>query len=84
MNEYAFGRRIFVAVGIAVILLAGMVGFVIGSNGAQVRPSIVVFGVLTLPVTPGTMAAYASVLAAVIVTALLGAVSVASRYDEHA
>jgi hypothetical protein len=73
-----------VGVGIAVVLLAGVVGFIIGAKGAESTSTIVVFGTIALPASGGAIAAYGVALAAAIVGLLFGAVSVASRYDEHA
>ena len=84
MNEHARGRRLLIGIGIAVVILAGVVGFVIGGQGAETRSVIVVFGTVALPATGGAIALYGAVFAALVVGALFGAVSLASRYDEHA
>ena len=84
MIERARGRRVLIGVGIAVVVLAGIVGFVIGGKSAETRSTIVVFGTVALPASGGAVAAYGAALAALVVGTLFGAVSLASRYDEHA
>jgi hypothetical protein len=76
------GRRIFVVVGVTVVFLAGLLGFFVGANGADVAPAISVLGVFSLPTTPVTMTLYGMVLAVVSLAGLFGLVTLASRFDE--
>lgn len=78
------GRRILLALGVGTVLLGGLLGFVVGANGASVRPTLTVFDVLTVPLTPLAMAGYGALVVAVAIGLLYGAISVASRYDSHA
>jgi hypothetical protein len=76
------GRRIFVVVGVTVVFLAGLLGFFVGANGADVAPAISVLGVFSLPTTPVTMTLYGMGLAVVSLAGLFGLVTLASRFDE--
>jgi hypothetical protein len=81
MSSEGTGRRILLAVGLLMIVVAGILGFVVGSNGGAGRATITVFGALALPATPGAMALYGIVLAAVVEGALFSAVEYASRVE---
>lgn len=76
------GRRIFLVIAVTVVLLAGGLGFVVGSNGASVAPTITVLGRFALPTTPVTMTVYGMVLALVSLVALFGLVTLASQFDD--
>lgn len=76
------GRRIFGVVAVTVVALAGVIGFVVGSNGAAVAPTIAVVGGIDLPTTPVTMTLYGMGLATLSLAALFGLVTLASRYDD--
>jgi hypothetical protein len=76
------GSRIFLVVGVTVVLLAGLLGFFVGSNGAAVAPTISVLWGISVPTTPVTMTVYGMLLALVSLAALFGLVSVASQFDD--
>ncbi|RDI70396.1 DUF7520 family protein [Halopelagius longus] len=77
------GRRILLGVGATVVVLAGVVGFFIGSNGAETAPRVAVLGgLVTIPTTPLSMSLYAALVAAGVLTVLFGLVAVASRYED--
>jgi hypothetical protein len=76
------GRRIFGVVAVSVVLLAGLIGFVVGSNGAATAPVISVLGLVSIPTTPVTMTLYGAALAAISLLGLFGLVTLASRFDD--
>jgi ribose/xylose/arabinose/galactoside ABC-type transport system permease subunit len=76
------GRRIFAVIAVVVVLLAGVLGFFVGSNGADVAPAVSVLGLFALPTTPVTMTLYGMVLAAGSLVGLFGLVTLASRFDD--
>jgi prolipoprotein diacylglyceryltransferase len=65
-----------------VVLLAGVIGFFVGSNSAEASPTFEVFGTVALPTTPLSVTLYGMLLAAVFMAGLFAAVEFASRYDE--
>ena len=80
--QFVDGRRIFVVVAASVVALAGVIGFFVGSNGADVAPTISVFGLLAIPTTPATLTLYGMVLAVVALAVLFGLVTLASRFED--
>ncbi|WP_318570061.1 DUF7520 family protein [Salinigranum marinum] len=76
------GRPIFVVIAVTVVLLAGVIGFFVGSNGATVAPAIQVVGGIALPTTPVTMTLYGMAIAVLSLGGLFGLVTLASRFDE--
>jgi hypothetical protein len=76
------GRRVFLVIAVTVVVLAGVLGFFVGSNGAAVAPTISVFGQFSLPTTPVTMTVYGMLLAVVSLAVLFGLVTAASRFDD--
>lgn len=82
MNDERTGRRVLLAVGGIVVLLAGLVGFFIGSNNAGSSPTFEVFSTVVLPTTPTSVALYGMLFAGVVVGGLFAAVEAASRYDD--
>ncbi len=82
-SDPGFGRRIFVRVGLIVIVISGILGFIIGGDGASVKPTIQVYGGITIPTTGPMVALYAVVLSALIVGVLLGAIELASRAENR-
>ncbi|XVH31489.1 DUF7520 family protein [Haloferacaceae archaeon DSL9] len=77
------GRRVFLFLGIVVIAIGGLLGLFVGANGAEVTPELTPLGLVSVPVTPGTVALYGMVVAALFVGGLYGAVSFASRFDSE-
>jgi hypothetical protein len=75
-------RGIFVVIAVTVVLLAGIIGFFVGSNGATVAPTIQVAGGIALPTTPVTMTLYGMGIAVLSLGGLFGLVTFASRFDE--
>ncbi|WP_380676814.1 DUF7520 family protein [Salinigranum sp. GCM10025319] len=80
--QFVDGRRVFVVIAASVVVLAGVIGFFVGSNGADVAPTISVFGLLAIPTTPATLTLYGMGLAVVALAALFGLVTLASRFDD--
>ena len=78
------GRRILLALGGSMVLLGGLLGFFVGANGGEALTELTLFGVLTVPVSPGAMTLYGMIVIAVAIALLYGAVSLASRYDSNA
>lgn len=77
------GRRILLSVGGVVVALAGMVGFFVGSNGAESVPRMSLLGgAVTFPTTPLSMTLYAALLATLMLSTLFGLVALASRYED--
>ncbi|MFC6825446.1 DUF7520 family protein [Halopelagius fulvigenes] len=77
------GRRILLGVGAVVVALAGIVGFFVGSNGAETVPRAAVLGgLVTIPTTPLSMSLYAVFVTTAVLAALFGLVAVASRYED--
>ena len=75
------GRRLLLALGGLVIPLGGMIGFIVGANGGgDVMSKFSLFGLLTVPLTPGAMTLYGMILITVAIGILYGAVEIASRY----
>jgi hypothetical protein len=81
-DERTDGNRIFLVIAVTVVVLAGILGFFVGSNGAAVAPTIPLLGGLELPTTPVTMTAYGMVLAVVSLAVLFGLVTLASQFDD--
>ncbi|TQQ78747.1 hypothetical protein EGH24_12955 [Halonotius terrestris] len=79
------GRRLLLALGGFVILLGGVLGFIVGANGGgDIMSELSVFGLLTVPLTPGAMTLYGMVVVTVAIVTLYTAVELASRYDTDA
>ncbi|MDS0298896.1 hypothetical protein NDI76_09075 [Halogeometricum sp. S1BR25-6] len=76
------GRSILLAVGVSVVALSGVLGFFIGSNGAEAVPRSALFGgLLVIPTTPLSMTAYAVTLSTLVLAVLFGLVELASRME---
>jgi len=78
------GRRILLGLGGGLVLLGGLLGFIVGGNGGETLSELTLFGILTVPVSPGAMTLYGMIVVAVAIALLYGAVSLASRYDTNA
>lgn len=81
-TDVADGRPILLAVGVSVVLVSGLIGFFIGSNGSVVGPEATLFGVVTVPTTPATMAGAGMVLSVLLLGTLFGLVELATRLEE--
>jgi hypothetical protein len=78
------GRAILLAVGAGVVVISGIVGWIIGSNGAETVPETTVLGTgLSIPTTPETLAVYGAVLSALVLGTLFGLVEFASRVEDR-
>lgn len=75
------GRRILLAVGLAVVAVAGLIGFVVGTNNADRAATTELFGVVAVPVTGPSMALAGVVLAALALGTLFGLVELAARLE---
>nr|WP_241429812.1 hypothetical protein [Haloferax larsenii] len=82
MSDRMGGRRVFLVIGVSVVLISGILGVFIGENGGQVTESIQLFGVLSLPTTPVAFALYGMVVSVFALGALFGLVEFASRLEE--
>lgn len=80
-DDTGVGRRILLSLGVGMIALGGVLGFVVGANGGGEFNTIKPFGLLTVPISPGAMTLYGMVVITVAIGTLYGLVSVASRYD---
>jgi hypothetical protein len=78
------GRSILLAVGVGVVATSGLLGFFIGSNGAEAVPEASLLGgLLVLPTTPLSMTLYGVVLSTVVLAVLFGLVELASRMEDE-
>lgn len=80
-DDRALGRRILSLLGIGMIGLGGVLGFIVGANGGGGINAIEPFGLVTVPISPGAMTLYGMVVITVAIGTLYSLVSVASRYD---
>ncbi|MGQ4555060.1 DUF7520 family protein [Halobellus sp. GM3] len=77
------GRKILLSVGASVVAISGIVGWIVGSNGAEAVPESTLFGTgLSIPTTPTTFALYGVVVSALILGVLFGLVELASRLED--
>ena len=81
MTEDTRGRRIVVAVGVVVVALAGVVGFVVGENAAESGESVQVFGSVAIPASGPALGAFGALLAAAVLGGLFALVELASRLE---
>ena len=75
-------RPIFGVVAVVIVLLAGGIGAIVGASGQQRSVAMDLFGVVSFPMTPVSMAAFGVLVTAGLLAVLFSLVSVASRYDE--
>ncbi|MFC7042178.1 hypothetical protein DM826_08555 [Halonotius aquaticus] len=80
-DDRGAGRRILSLLGLGMIALGGVLGFVVGANGGGGIDAIEPFGLVTVPISPGAMTLYGMGVIAVAIGTLYALVSVASRYD---
>lgn len=80
-DERSAGRRILSFLGLGVIALGGVLGFIVGSNGGGDINAIEPFGLVTVPISPGAMTLYGMGVIAAAIGTLYVLVSLASRYD---
>ncbi|MDT3436431.1 cox cluster protein [Haloarcula sp. 1CSR25-25] len=78
------GRKIVLRLYVAIVVLAGVMGFVLGSiRPEDLQPEL--FGVIALPPTPFGVAVYGFVTIGIVLGALLGLVIyVSERVDDTA
>ena len=77
------GRKILLGVGASVIAISGVVGWIIGSNGAEAVPESTILGTgLTIPTTPVAMGLYGMAVATLLLGTFFGLVELASRLED--
>jgi hypothetical protein len=76
------GRRVVVGLYLAIVVVAGVMGFILGTiSPAALEP--VLFGVIALPPTPAGVALYGIVTVGVLLGGLLvGVRAVSARYPD--
>ena len=70
-----------VGIGVGVVGVAAVIGFIVGATGSETMSSVRVAGAVTFPLSGPTMAAYASLLAATVLGGLFAAVEAVSRRE---
>ena len=81
MTEDTQGRRIVVVVGVVVVALAGVVGFVVGENAAASGETVEIFGSVAIPASGPALGAFGALFAAVVLGGLFALVELASRRE---
>jgi hypothetical protein len=81
VSDRSNGKPILLAVAGSVVLLSGLVGFFVGSNGSVVGPEATLFGLVTVATSPATMAAAGVVLSSALLGTLFGLVELATRLE---
>ncbi|GAA0244434.1 hypothetical protein ACFFQF_03925 [Haladaptatus pallidirubidus] len=74
-------RPIFLATATVVVLLAGAIGFVVGTTGQNRGATMDIFGVSLFQMSPVTMALFGMILTTCVLALVFGLVTYASRYD---
>jgi hypothetical protein len=78
------GRTILIAVGASVVALSGIVGWIVGSNGASTVPETTIVGTgLSVSTTPWTLALYGVAVSVLVLGTLFGLVELASRAERR-
>ena len=72
-RSYAGGRRVVVGIYVGLVILAGVLGAILGTIGQDLRPAPL-FGVIELAPTPLGLALYGSVTVGTVLGLLLGLV----------
>jgi len=80
-DDRGSGRRILSLLGLGMIALGGVLGFIVGANDGGGIDAIEPFGLVTVPISPGAMTLYGMAVIAVAIGTLYALVSIASRYD---
>jgi hypothetical protein len=79
------GKRVVAAVYVAVVALAGVLGYVLGIIlPAQKNVEMAEFGPIAFEITPVSFAVYGMVMLAVTLGVFLGLVQFVGRYDDAA
>lgn len=81
-EETVSGRPIFAAGAVIVVLIAGVLGAIVGASGQERDVPMDLLGVLSFQMTPAGMAIFGMAVTAGVLALLFGLVSVASQYDE--
>ncbi|NHN57899.1 MULTISPECIES: hypothetical protein [Halorussus] len=76
-------RPIFGVLAVVIVLVAGGIGAVVGASGQQRAVPMDLFGLVSFPMTPVSMAAFGMLLTGAVMAVLFSLVSVASRYDDE-
>ena len=75
------GRPLFVRIGVGVMAVATVFGYIVGASAAERASSVRLASVVTIPLSGPAMAAYAGLLAFVVIGCLFAAVEAASRRE---
>ncbi len=82
MSERVISSRpVFLVTATVVVLVAGGIGFVVGTTGQNRGTTMNLFGLSLFEMTPVTMALFGMLLTACVLALLFGLVSYASQYD---
>ncbi|WP_227355286.1 DUF7520 family protein [Haladaptatus salinisoli] len=77
------GRPIFLATAAVVVLVAGGIGFVVGTTGQNRGTTMDLFGVPLFEMSPAVMAVFGMAVTTGVLVLLFGLVSYASRFDSE-
>jgi hypothetical protein len=80
-SDAGAGRRILLGVGLAVVAVAGLIGYVVGTNNAGRTATTELFGVVAVPVTGPWLGLAGVVLASLAVGTLFALVELVSRLE---
>lgn len=85
MSERVISSRpVFLATATVVVLVAGGIGFVVGTTGQNRSTTMNLFGVPLFEMSPVTMALFGMLLTTCVLALLFSLVSYASRHDTDA
>ncbi|WP_135827955.1 DUF7520 family protein [Halorussus halobius] len=81
-DQRTSGRPVFLVGAVAVVLIGGGLGAIVGASGQQRDASVDLLGVVSFEMTPVAMTAFGVLTTAGLLAVLFGLVRVASRYDD--
>lgn len=80
-TESRSGRPLFAAAGAVVVVMAAVIGAVVGATGEARGATMEFFGVSLFGMTPVSMAVFGVLVTSAVLALVFGLVSLASRYD---